>query len=236
MILKNFQEDIVIGAINLTIKESYPKLMGKNKEIKDIAAFVLNRIPPMYVTSSRGMNHLGRTINDIANNTATHLVALINFAIQSIIERRPSKRDFTETQSEFFEVEDEMSPYLAYPQIIGSVNDAANGKPIAKAIVSLYSVETSKIAHAIGIGWAIPTFTNKFGQFCVWPKYDKIGKDDNCAEDGDIIKQFRVIVTNPEYVEGEKVIDVEGTYCFQLHIAKQFGGFLNIGEIPLAKE
>ncbi|MFW5738708.1 MAG: late competence development ComFB family protein [Spirochaetota bacterium] len=57
MRLKNYQEDVVFRAIEIAL-EDQQDLLSDEAFVNDVAAYVLNRVPPRYVMSERGFLRL----------------------------------------------------------------------------------------------------------------------------------------------------------------------------------
>ena len=100
MILKNYQEDIVFRTLEITLRENYPKLLGDEKVFNDLAAFVLNRLPPLYVTSSRGMSYLGGPLLNDPDGKNDGALSVINKPGCTDNKRTPSERsrEFSHTR------------------------------------------------------------------------------------------------------------------------------------------
>ncbi|MCK4515693.1 MAG: late competence development ComFB family protein, partial [Spirochaetaceae bacterium] len=57
MKLKNYQEDVVLRAIDIAL-EDQSEVVSDPAFVNDVAAYVLNRVPPRYVMSERGFLRL----------------------------------------------------------------------------------------------------------------------------------------------------------------------------------
>ena len=230
--IKNYQEDIVYSAIEITLRESYPNLSKDQKSINDIAAFVLNRLPPRYITSGRGMSHLcGSILNDPAETTTIDVVMLINFAIQTILGRR-NVGDAT------LDVEDEdvSPPFIIFPQIIGYVTDHTTRKPLEQAEASIASAKTGDLLLSMKPGWDNPSHTNKLGSFCIWPRYLNADADYSLdLENIDKPFSIHLSITSQGYTTFKMPININTRYCLYFHEIAKLADFHNLGEIALQK-
>lgn len=173
MQLKNYQEDVVFRAIDI-VREERPDLPWDEVLINDTAAYVLNRIPPRYITSDRGFNRLAAEhIVDEENRdslvNAINLMVLVNKALDVITSRRRSPR--TNGKKPVGEPRPlEIGLIHNFPQIVGKILDAETGEPIDGARVTLM-VAGKKVAPAEP-GWSNPSRTNDKtdGLYSFWPE------------------------------------------------------------------
>ena len=99
MQLKNYQEDIVQHIIDIML-EDQPEIEADETFINDVAAYVLNRIPPKYIMSERGFTRLAalELIDDEDDNNLLNLVQLMMFVSKGMEtvkdRRRPEKSNF----------------------------------------------------------------------------------------------------------------------------------------------
>jgi len=173
MELKNYQEDIVLDAIHIAL-EDRPDILHDQRAVTDIAAYVLNRLPPRYITSERGFIRLAseQLENDPGSrhmvNVVTVLV-LINQAVEYIETRRPVRQQAEAKRRAELEPDD-VAPIHNFPQIIGQVRDAGNGKSLYGAVVALYIDDA--LAETADPGWPNPVMTSAQtrGYFSFWPR------------------------------------------------------------------
>ena len=86
MSVKNIMEDVVFSAVDRVLKEEGAfKDMSKHKN--DITAYVLNRVPPKYVTSERGVLH-SKLESRFFVQQKTDIFLLIHEAVDIIGSRR----------------------------------------------------------------------------------------------------------------------------------------------------
>lgn len=172
MILKNYQEDIVLNAVHIAL-EDYEDLAVDEFLINDIAAYVLNRLPPLYIMSDRGFLRLAslQMINGSSQKSvdyAIRLMLLVNRGIEIVRSRR---KRFT------CEYPDQDTPesdggYIHYfPQIIGKVTTRSTTGEVNGTSV-LLKVDDLQ-AEPEEPGWMNPYSVNEKtdGLFCFWPRH-----------------------------------------------------------------
>lgn len=170
MAIRNLMEDIVSSVVY--------EVLSKEKELKhmevffdDIVAYVLNRIPPRYVTSERGILH-DRIDFARSAQQKSDILFLVHEAIGYVNSRRsaqvpPSKRD-----------EFDKTKFL--PHIFGEVLEETTFNPISGVVVSL--MYQGKLAEMIDPYWPNPYTTIKAtrGFFHFWPRFiegEMVGTD-----------------------------------------------------------
>jgi len=97
----------------------------------DVVCFVLNRMPPEYVVSGRGMAHVEQ---DYRKNSQkiTDIVALINEGLE-VVTRNQRPRGNTEPS------EEQLGYFWNFPSIIGRLFNGLNFEPIPDTEVFLLS-------------------------------------------------------------------------------------------------
>ncbi|MBU8913747.1 MAG: late competence development ComFB family protein, partial [Spirochaetales bacterium] len=127
MKLKNYQEDVVLRAIDIAL-EDQPELVSDPAFVNDVAAYVLNRVPPRYVMSERGFLRLtveqleeGNGNQSLAN--IIELMILVNRGIEIVRSRRPSSASVASSGSDAPGPEEPNEFVHNYPQFIGRVVD-----------------------------------------------------------------------------------------------------------------
>jgi hypothetical protein len=176
MQLKNYQEDIVLHVLDIVL-ENYPELRNDMIFINDVAAYVLNRIPPKYIMSERGFTrlasfHLLNGQNGKGIVPLVELIGLINTGIDIVKGRRkaPVERELFE-QSEIELSEIDRTVFLHnFPQIVGRAVDRATREPVIGACVTLYI--DGKIAEPAESSWMNPYITSSAteGVYSFWPR------------------------------------------------------------------
>lgn len=168
MQLKNYQEDIVLKAIDIAL-EDRPSLRGDPAVIKDVAAYVLNRVPPRYIMSERGFTRLAAEHFDENSSSLGSMIGilvLVNEGIE-LIERR--RKPFAADGTRGLSVDEEVSPVHNLPQLFGKVVDSHSGAAVDGASVRL-SVD-GRTAEPAQPGWPNPFITQHStnGYYSFWP-------------------------------------------------------------------
>jgi competence protein ComFB len=172
MKLKNYQEDVVLRAIDIAL-EDRPDLVSDDAFVNDVAAYVLNRIPPRYVMSERGFLRLtvdqleeGNHNRSLAN--IIELMILVNQGIEIVRSRRPTvgtpggpgSHGEPEAPNVFLH---------NYPQFIGRIVAESNEEPVYGAVVTMH-MDGDQVPPAEP-GWANPYRTHPQTRafFSFWP-------------------------------------------------------------------
>ena len=168
MQLKNYQEDIVLKAIDIALEER-PELRGDQSVINDVAAYVLNRVPPRYIMSERGFTRLAAEHLDESSSSLGSMIGilvLVNEGIELIECRR---RPFAANGTRALSVNEEISAVHNLPQIFGKVIDGENGAAVDGASVRL-SID-GRTAEPAQPGWPNPFVTQHStnGYYSFWP-------------------------------------------------------------------
>jgi competence protein ComFB len=162
MSIRNIMEDIVNSAIDEVLKKE--KDSNDTKEYReDICAFVLNRIPPNYVTSERGILH-GLLDSHFLLQQKTDILLLIYEAISVINERRDGGTKH---------LGDELEKHnIFFPHIIGEVVEESTFSKIDNVKVTL--LFDGKMVKMMSDSWENPYFTNKGtnSYYHFWPEFD----------------------------------------------------------------
>jgi len=187
MQLKNYQEEIVRAVIPLALEE-HPELRTDEAFLHDVAAYVLNRLPPRYIMSERGLTRIAaenwlldpdeeprrkRDPRDPALVGMVQVLLLVNRAIQVVGSRRrapsPEKRQ-SARRSRRGEIDLGEGFWHNFPQIIGRVVDSRGGSPLPGVSVSMSSRRLGQLESEPG--WSNPCATNEAtrGYFSLWPR------------------------------------------------------------------
>ena len=179
MRLKNYQEDHVLRIIDVAL-EDYEDLRDNPAAIHDIAAYVLNRIPPRYIMSERGFTRLADTqlLDSLDNKflvNSIQLVGLIREAIEVVQTRRPA--DAPEGDGLDGDLDVGTDNIHNFPQFVGRVHDARTGAPVYGAMVHMYI--DGSLAGPAEPGWLNPYETQvpTGGLFSFWPAPVESGND-----------------------------------------------------------
>ena len=163
MSFRNLMEDITRAAVEEVIKKDN-ELTQINSNVDDIAAYVLNRVPPKYVTSERGMLH-GKLQARLATQQKTDVFMLIYEAIEVIKKRR--NKDEIIGHTKFADCE-----LKRFPHIIGQVLEETTFSVIPDVEITLYFGKSK--CSMVDADWKNPYKTNKatMGYYHFWPAYD----------------------------------------------------------------
>ncbi len=176
MKLKNYQEDVVLRAIEIALEEE-PDLLRDEDFVKDVAAYVLNRVPARYVMSERGflrlaLEHLEEDQQEKSLANVIELMMLVNRGVDLVRGRRSeSPSNSVRSDSGFPGADGGTIEYVHnYPQIIGRVIDEQNGEPVYGATVTL--LLDGRVAPPAASGWQNPYVTRlqTRGHFSFWPQ------------------------------------------------------------------
>ncbi len=124
--LKNIVEDMVFDLID-NLDESKKGELDKNKK-KEIAAYVLNRLKPMYITSNKGFNNIilknqkdPQFVADIMLRISEALKIIIKSSIQNPVSESLERDKL----------------YYIFPKIYGKIISSKLMLPVSEASVSL---------------------------------------------------------------------------------------------------
>lgn len=187
MPIKNLMEDIVEAAVNEILDKDILKLSAPEKYKNDIITYVLNRIPPRYFRSERGILH-GKLEYESAFQQKTDIIFYIYEAIKTIKDRRSYEIEFEE------KVKREKNYFL--PHVMGEVLEETTFSVIPDVEVTmLYKDKPVKMMDA---GWSNPYKTSRAidGFYHFWADISKI----------DIKKKkknipFTITFNHPKFIE-----------------------------------
>jgi len=162
MTIKNLMMDIVINTVGEVMKnDRMVKDSGMNRE--DIIAYVLNRVPPKYITSERGILHGALDVKYMIQQKMD-VLALIYEAVREINARRSSN---------VISRESIVIDQISLPHIIGTILEETTLSIIPDVEVSLLFKD--KLAEMLYEEWENPYQSHKatMGYYHFWPKYNK---------------------------------------------------------------
>ena len=170
MNVHNMMEDLVTAEVNGLYeqvkhdKTSWLSCDCKNCRL-DTISYVLNRIPPRYVVSGRGVTHSNEIFADHQLIADISAVAMDGIRIIS-----STKRPFHSLPREECEVHLEENPSFNFPTFTGTRLDGSTFEPISGATVLLKL--DGKIVDMVDMTWANPTqtFQSTKGAFTFWAK------------------------------------------------------------------
>jgi competence protein ComFB len=209
MKLKNYQEDIVLRAIEIALEDE-PNLLADEGFVNDVAAYVLNRVPPRYVMSERGflrlaLEHADEEAGGKSMANVIELMMLVNRGLELVQSRRRSNETSLHPDQEHDGDDPESEPFVPtdedearfelvhnFPQLIGRVVDAGTTDPVYGAIVKM-SVD-GRPALPPRSGWENPYITREktHGHFSFWPHPVQ-------SEDERLTTTVRFAVDHPDY-------------------------------------
>ena len=231
MRIKNYQEDLVIHLVEITL-EDYPEIEADEIFIHDVTAYALNRIPPKYIMTERGFtrfasSNLTSTGNGDGLANLVELLIVIKKGISVVQHRRTMPQAIiTESieleASKFGAIEDEaqvISSLLEtekivyvhnFPQFIGRVVNKSTLIPIMNACVTLFiNGETVVPAEP---GWINPYYTNEptKGYFSFWPRAQKTESEIETFK-------FTIEVTHQDFDPARIECPVNSTGLYVIH-------------------
>ena len=163
-------EDLVTAEVNALYeqvkKANSPWLTCDCKNCRlDTISYVLNRIPPKYVVSGRGVTHSNEIFADHQLIADISAVAMDGLRIIS-----STKRPFHTLPREECEVKKEENPSYNFPTFSGTVLDGSTFEPISGAKITLKLDGAS--VDMVDMTWANPTqtFQSTRGAFTFWAK------------------------------------------------------------------
>ncbi|MBN2403840.1 MAG: late competence development ComFB family protein [Spirochaetes bacterium] len=161
----NIMEDKIKAAVNeiLSVREDRFILI---KFMEDIIAYVLNRVPPRYVTSERGYVH-----NEIDFSVNTQLHADIRFCVNEAINTLSHRRE--PDLHSILSLENVVSKHYYYPYIVGEVLEESTFSVIPDVEINL--MYNDYPVPMIDPGWNNPFITCKAtrGFYLFWPDFLK---------------------------------------------------------------
>lgn len=170
MDVHNLMEEVVAKAVN----GLYERVKSEGAEWLtcdcmncrlDTTSYVLNRIPPKYVVSGRGVTHSAEQIADKQLIADIEAISLEGIKIVSA-----TKRPFHASDRKECTIETNGRPAYNFPNFIGEVLDGTTFEPISGATVLLKC--DGEIAQMIDKTWQNPLTTCKStkGTFSFWVK------------------------------------------------------------------
>ena len=182
MRLKNYNEDLVLETVKIVLRDR-PEIKSPTRAfMMDVAAYALNRIPPKYITSERGLTRELIQANNGSDSeekeerllNVIELITLVNRAVDVVVRRR---RDSAPARPAHRAVPaDDADLHLTYfynmPHIFGRIVDSANGSPVISAQATLWINE--RVSVPAEPGWRNPYTTNEQtkGYFSFWPQVE----------------------------------------------------------------
>lgn len=177
--------------IEMIVKDIVDEVLAKEDDFKnikylrnDIIAYVLNRVPPRYVTGERGIIH-SRIDPRLKYQEHTDILFLTYEAISIFTKRRGPGAGVTGID------EEKLSGLI--PHMIGEVLEETTLSIIPDLKITLLYNEQP--AEMMDIGWKNPYIAAKAtrGYFHFWPRYieEKMRGEDHV--------EFKIVFDHPEF-------------------------------------
>jgi competence protein ComFB len=183
----------VINTLEEVLKKEKNSNITSHKKA-DIIAYVLNRVPPLYVTSERGLLY-GMMNTRYKTQQHVDILLLVYEAIQKIIDRRDSNNAL----EGIITAEDS----AALPHIVGQVLEESTLAIIPDVQVTL--MYGAARASMVDPSWDNPCKTNQAtkGHYHFWPKYSKEKMGTGTSA------RFTITFTHPRCDERSIDVDLE---------------------------
>jgi competence protein ComFB len=164
----------------------------------DTTSYVLNRIPPKYIVSGRGMNH------NVSSTDAQQKADMDSLIFEAMRIVSSVQRPFHAQNNK--SSEEEAGEFYNFPTFIGSVFDGDTFEPLANASITIKM--NNEIAPMIDHTWTNPCTTTKSTKatYSFWVKPQQ-------AQDKSSIFNFSLEIS----AEGYESI----TYAFELPVMKE---------------
>jgi competence protein ComFB len=202
MPVKNIMEDVVFSVIDRVIRED--RSLALTDDFRhDIAAYVLNRISPRYVTSERGILH-ARLESKFFVQQKTDMLLLIHEAIEIITRRRMTPS---------VNLDDVIRERPVFtPHMIGEVLEETTFSIIPDVRITL--LHGGKPAIMIDGSWANPYLTSRatMGYYHFWPQVELDG------EGGEV--SFEILFEHPKFHEKRIDFSVQVSGSFDPSVSK----------------
>lgn len=189
MSFKNLMEDIVTNVVNKVLFKEDRKLLEYEPYKQDIITYVLNRMPPKYYTSERGILH-GKLDSEFTFQEKADILIFTYEAIDIIKKRRGTELP-EDTKSG-------VNKIYCLPHIIGEVLEETTFSIIPDVKVHLLC--KGKPVKMKDSTWKNPYITSKAteGYYHFWPE---IPEDYEKEIDKDSLITFEVVFNHPSFKE-----------------------------------
>lgn len=143
----------------------------------DAICYVLNRVPPRYVSSGRGAAYVERNFS-VDQQLAVDIVMLAHEALNRVTSVQRSY--YTQDQTEA-DLPEEAAAYFNFPTIKGRLFNAANFEPITE--VDVFLLRDSERVAMFDSRWQNPyrLVSNTYGTYFFWPRpivAEEIGREE----------------------------------------------------------
>ena len=128
----------------------------------DVICYVLNRVPPMYVVSGRGIAHSESADYQSKLQQLADITRLVKEGMEYVQSRKRNRPSGT------FGPEHD-GPFFNFPSIIGRMFHGVNFEPVHDVTVGLYS--DGQLVKVIDPNWQNPyrLVVNTAGTYLFWP-------------------------------------------------------------------
>lgn len=136
----------------------------------DAVNYVLNKIPPHYVVSGRGVTHNAELLNEHQLKADIDALAMEGIRLVS-----SAKRPYHNAVQKTASIPSE--PVFNFPTLVGTVYDGSTFVPLENAYIDLRL--DGKLAEMMDASWANPTqtFEATKGSYTFWPKAIKTAEE-----------------------------------------------------------
>jgi competence protein ComFB len=128
----------------------------------DVVCYVLNRTPPMYVVSGRGIAHNETLDYQKKVQQLADITRLVKEGMESVSRHRRDRAEGTYGP-------DRTGPFFNFPSIIGRMFNGGNFEPVHDLTVGLY--QDGALVQVIDPNWQNPyrLVLNTAGTYLFWP-------------------------------------------------------------------
>ncbi|MFO8065451.1 MAG: late competence development ComFB family protein [Spirochaetia bacterium] len=166
MEIHNLMEDLVFRRVNEICDEEEQRGNSTYCTTKacrlDAVCYVLNRVPPRYVTSGRGVAHVEQTIVS-DTQLAVDITKLAQEALKRISSVRRSYYDEDPEEPQL------QGPSFNFPAIAGRIFDGENFTPMEGALVYLLHGQAHMEMYDSRWQNPYPLASHTYGTYSFWP-------------------------------------------------------------------
>lgn len=207
MRIKNTLEDLVFNLVETILLEYKDESMKKPKFKLDLVCFVLNRVKPNYIVSSRGLVHQEKEFERDPQFLAD-LITLIYDGIEIISKRRNEIEDFEEENINWeISYNTTNDFYFNFPLFLGKVYNAKNFDLLSDIDVYLKDENDTIVEMATPL-WQNPYHISPKtpGIYTFWPMSIKAKTEDNGKT-----KKFNFVLEfkHKDFLTEKKVFTIE---------------------------
>jgi competence protein ComFB len=173
--------------------------------------YVLNRVPPKYITSGRGILHL-ELESEVNTQRIVDIYAIIKEALQIISSRRREDDDKKLLEDDFFFSENIIQTkdyYVNFPYFTGRVlkHDQSDLKEDVEVSLYIKTDKSFKLAEMISLNWKNPFITNKntYGYYTFWVN-PMVSREQEGPEEE--IVTFKFVYETEKKEPIEKIVDI----------------------------